>query len=94
VYPTYSSYNKRARKNFGVFSLVYSSASSVPTPFSRTRLEGVNDSCPMIVSVALGSAKEAVMFTVSCPSTDWITDDGVIVNDMLPSVIVAETKST
>jgi hypothetical protein len=48
----------------------------------------------MIVSVALGSAKEAVMFTVSCPSTESITEAGVTVNEMLPSVIVAETKST
>jgi hypothetical protein len=38
--------------------------SAIPVP-RRTRLEGERDSCPIIVSVALGIAKEAVIFTVN-----------------------------
>jgi hypothetical protein len=65
----------RPRKNVGVICNYTSSillstvVPAIPVP-RRTRLEGERDSCPIIVSVALGIAKDAVMFTVNWPSTD------------------------
>jgi hypothetical protein len=72
LYPTDSWNNRLSRKSIDVYSLTYfkysNSAVSAPIPLSRSkRLEGANDSC---VSVALGIAKEAVILTVICPSTD------------------------
>ncbi len=42
----------------------------------------------------MGTARDAVIFTVSCPITDETVEDGVRVKEILPDVSVTEIRST